>query len=376
MRFENEKVVLAPLNLIQLRNSGKIVGAKTRQEFAVNGEQIGLLEMFVQGASISQAVNKHFERRIFINFVALRQMIAFLVSENIILNHSFHLQFDPRPIESRNFFESLLNNILGPKTGQHDYAPEIAKLPFFRSLKKELLDVLLAHAELIEAPSHVTVCQTGGRQRSLFVLIEGQAAVIKDNDSIAMLSAGSVFGEVGFFLGEPRTASVITTKKSLILRIKYKPEVFDSQINTQFAHELQKRFRVIHALLKSKMFRDIPQDCFDALIFSGQIKEFSANQQIFAEGDLGAACYIIVQGQAVVSQKNEIIRELGQGDCFGEIALILTGGKRSASVHSIGELTVLELPTRNFYSLLAENLLLACQFEKLALQRIHGDQRF
>jgi CRP-like cAMP-binding protein len=58
-----------------------------------------------------------------------------------------------------------------------------------------------------------------------------------------------------------------------------------------------------------------------------------------------------------------------QGDCFGEMALMVSAGKRTASVIAESDGYVLEIKRQQFYKMLAENLLLACEFEKIALLR-------
>lgn len=49
------------------------------------------------------------------------------------------------------------------------------------------------------------------------------------------------------------------------------------------------------------------------------------------EGDFGFAMFAIVEGAADVIQEGRIIRSLGDGSVFGEIA-VLSGGRRTATV--------------------------------------------
>jgi CRP-like cAMP-binding protein len=48
----------------------------------------------------------------------------------------------------------------------------------------------------------------------------------------------------------------------------------------------------------------------------------------------------------------------------------MTGGVRSATVQAQTDILTLEIPAKAFYQLLQENLLLATEFEKVALSRI------
>jgi CRP-like cAMP-binding protein len=76
----------------------------------------------------------------------------------------------------------------------------------------------------------------------------------------------------------------------------------------------------------------------------------------------------------VVSQKGKSIRVLSQGDCFGEMALIINQGKRTATVKAQTEVIAMEIPSEKFYKLLSENLWLACEFERIALERWQKDK--
>jgi CRP-like cAMP-binding protein len=191
---------------------------------------------------------------------------------------------------------------------------------------------------------------------------------------VATLPEGSTFGETGFLLGEPRTADVVTDEECVVVQVAHDSNLFDPLIRTDRADGLRRRFWVIHSLLRSGIFRNIPSDCFDALVHSGHFREFESGQWLCREGQTGESCHLIVQGSVIVSQRQRNIRRLKQGDCFGEVALILSRGARTASVYSQTDVLTLELSKASFYRLLAENFVLGCEFEKVAIQRWLADR--
>ncbi len=65
------------------------------------------------------------------------------------------------------------------------------------------------------------------------------------------------------------------------------------------------------------------------------------------EGELGDAFYVVGSGRVEVTQHGTLLRELGPGDWFGELAL-LRGVPRTASVRSLSEATLVVLGREAF----------------------------
>jgi len=380
MKIEKERIEFGPLNIDQVILNGKIISLKGKDGFSLSPLQMEMLTMLVQGKSIESVMQTFLLRRILISFIALADMIEFLVREGLIVNPNFQSYFAPRETKKSGFLDKVKNLFKNEDLPPPEQVKEeLKKLPFLRSLDPDILNVFLDQMRVISSPPGIAVCQQGQLQRSLFVLLKGEASVIKRTNApkprrVATLSEGAIFGEVGFFLGEPRTADVVTDTNCQVIRLKYQPELFDKLIQKETARALQKRFWVIHSLLKSKTFQSIPDDCFDALVFAGQLKTIPADTILFRQGDPGESCYVVVQGSVVVIKNGQNIRVLGQGESFGEVALMLNQGKRSATIRSQTETVVLEIPFDRFYQLLSHNLMLACEFEKIALQYVQSDQ--
>jgi CRP/FNR family transcriptional regulator, cyclic AMP receptor protein len=60
-------------------------------------------------------------------------------------------------------------------------------------------------------------------------------------------------------------------------------------------------------------------------------RSFGEGETITSEGQSGVGFFVIEEGDATVSRDGEIVRNLGSGDYFGEIALI-DSGPRSATI--------------------------------------------
>jgi CRP-like cAMP-binding protein len=83
-------------------------------------------------------------------------------------------------------------------------------------------------------------------------------------------------------------------------------------------------------------------------------RSFPAGKQVVVEGRGGVGFFIIVEGKAIVSVGDRVVRALGPGEYFGEMAL-LDGNQRSATVTADTELRCLGMTSWNFRSFVQEN---------------------
>jgi CRP/FNR family cyclic AMP-dependent transcriptional regulator len=79
-----------------------------------------------------------------------------------------------------------------------------------------------------------------------------------------------------------------------------------------------------------------------------------AGTPVFAKGDRGDSMYIIVDGRVRVHDGDREIAALGEGNFFGEMALLDTVA-RSASVTAVEETRLLQMDQEPFYVLLEDH---------------------
>ncbi|WP_374001609.1 cyclic nucleotide-binding domain-containing protein [Bdellovibrio bacteriovorus] len=373
MRFEKEQVQLQPLQLQPASDGGLVTVLPTRKSFRLSPLQYSYLDILKNGTSVEGLVQFFLGQGWLVNFRELSALLEFLVHEGILLNPVIRDYFSKAAAQAQ-----AAGSGLGPQvSGGPSVSPQ--SLPFFRSLDADLAQFLLQKAERFQVPAHIKVIQSGKNDRDLFILLKGQAGIYRVMDAqhrqlVAALEAGALFGESGFLLNQPRTADVITLTPCEILRVRHLPE-FDQLIKTEKAQSLQHRFWILQALQSSNVFKKLPGDCLDSLIFSGRLVKAPAHQRLFNEGQPANTCYIVVQGSVVISQQGRNINVMGQGACFGEISLLMSGGQRTASATTQHETVLLEIQQKDFYRVLSQNLFLAKEIETLAAQRLQADQQ-
>lgn len=369
MNLEKEKVQFKEFQLSPTATGGVLAVMESQRHFNISSLQYSYLEILRTGQSVDELVQFYLQQGWLVSFRELHGLLKFMTLEGLILNNSYRFYF------CQNSGTDGVQNADSNNTRAISVA--VDKLPFFRSLQPELAQHLLQHAERLEVPAHTLLVKTGNRDRDLFVLLRGQASIYESGDHKhrqlkALLHPGSLFGERGFLLNQARRADILTTTPCEVLKIPHQPD-FDQLINTQKAQTLQHRFWVLHAMAASSFFRDLPGESLDHLIFSGRLCQAKAHQFLFQEGERGNTCFVLVQGSVVVSQKSQNIAVLGQGACFGEVSLMMSGGIRTAGVKTQQDSIFLEVQQRDFYRVLAQNLRLAKDIEVLAAQRLQND---
>jgi CRP-like cAMP-binding protein len=93
----------------------------------------------------------------------------------------------------------------------------------------------------------------------------------------------------------------------------------------------------VHILQQMPIFGAASESAIEFLLEGASIREFTRGDTVFQEGELDTTVYVIEKGKVSVYRHwqgdNYKLRELGQGDCFGEMAL-MDFKPRSASVYA------------------------------------------
>jgi CRP/FNR family cyclic AMP-dependent transcriptional regulator len=110
----------------------------------------------------------------------------------------------------------------------------------------------------------------------------------------------------------------------------------------------------LERLQQMPIFGGVSEAALGFLLDGAQRVEVPQGEFFFREREPGTSMFVLESGRVCLlksrSGEQEVLGELGPGDCFGEMALIDLH-PRSASVRSLAPCTAVELPSQLLYRL-------------------------
>lgn len=126
----------------------------------------------------------------------------------------------------------------------------------------------------------------------------------------------------------------------------------------------------LRSLKQSKIFQNSPSSLLEDIGCIATAVLVKADEKIMEKGDRGTAMYIILDGRVRIHDEDLILKHLGTGDVFGEMAA-LDSEVRSASVTAEVDTVLFELEQSSVYDILSRQpeaaktiIHLLCQREK------------
>jgi CRP-like cAMP-binding protein len=122
-------------------------------------------------------------------------------------------------------------------------------------------------------------------------------------------------------------------------------------------------------LLQSEAFLKIPPSMIQSLLIKMETMPVKAGEVIICQGDSGDYFYTIHEGRCAVTRKNspdgeeQFLAELGDGDSFGEDALV-SDAKRNATVSMLTDGLLMRLAKNDFVELLKNQLVNHVDYEQ------------
>jgi CRP-like cAMP-binding protein len=126
---------------------------------------------------------------------------------------------------------------------------------------------------------------------------------------------------------------------------------------------------IAERLSQLALFADLTPMQLEAIAHSFEESVFQPDERVLRHGLSGGNFYVILEGEARVVLGENVLRTLGRGDFFGEIAA-LTGEKPSADVVAQTMLRCLVIPPQELERLLLERPQMMLRLLRMEARRL------
>jgi CRP-like cAMP-binding protein len=289
-----------------------------------------------------------------------------------VAGFAFELDDDEPPLESS------LPSAAPPSAAEQLAQRVLPQAPVFAELGTEALARVARLVQLELALEGDLVFRAGEVSTALYIVAEGAVVPIAEGPErkkLAVLEAGSVFGEMGLLSGEVRSASVEALVDSKLLRLDKDHAQELLRESPAVLRELMRCFRKRWAdrlLRTNPLFRDLPPDECQQIAREFRLLEAQVQTVLVQQGQRSPALFAVLAGEVQVIRSTEDggrrIARLGPGDFFGEMSLV-RGEAAEASAVAARRSFLLALPSDGLERLLALEPDFRERLEALVLER-------
>ena len=113
----------------------------------------------------------------------------------------------------------------------------------------------------------------------------------------------------------------------------------------------------VNLLARIPLFADLPPEELDRLMAALDVVNLKSGDILFRRGDPAEHLYVMVRGQLEVNMASDtddemILNYLKEGEYFGEMGLIMPGGRRTAGARARGDVVLLSMSRLQFQDLM------------------------
>lgn len=237
----------------------------------------------------------------------------------------------------------------------------------FRDLPPAELAAVAAAVKPEEHKRGSFVVREGEPGEKLYIVLSGRLEVRRDyapgrSEPVAALEEGDVFGEIALLQAIPRTRSVRSLDRSVLLALDkadFERLVLSKLSRQVVADAVQK----VSFLQRAVLTRNWSHAMLSAYARRSKLLETSENALILEEGKANHCFYLVHRGEVAVKVNDREVRRLQAGDSFGELSL-LGNGIATASVVVCGKhASVLEISARDFLDFISSDFMVGLAWE-------------
>jgi cAMP-dependent protein kinase regulator len=200
---------------------------------------------------------------------------------------------------------------------------------------REFLSMLETLQPRIFQPGE-SIVEEGQPGSSMFAIVEGSVEVVRTLKSgrrrtVAFMGEGDFFGEMSLLASTPRFATVKAFERTAVLELTREQleQLLERHPSVEDVLQGFHRERLLEDVLRGNpLFRSLSAEQREALARDFQICTRQQGTVLLEQGKEVDALYLLLRGRCQVLHRHPDgsqtpLRTLGEGDMFGEIALML-----------------------------------------------------
>ncbi len=249
-------------------------------------------------------------------------------------------------------------------------------VPLFKDLTTLQLREFMLDSEVQAPQSGEVIFKKDDYTNSFYSIVDGEITIDVPADGGKLkhvsLRKGQFFGELGLLSGRRRSGTVragancvlIETPRRSMLKLIASIESVRRQIDETS----------LRRAVRSQIAPFVSENDLDEMITGATIKSFPAGQTIFKEGDAADGLHLIRRGSVTISRiiggKEVVLSYVAAGNYVGEMALLSSDAKRSATVRAAVNCETILLSAQMFSEVLSRNATLRGGIEARVLERL------
>lgn len=232
---------------------------------------------------------------------------------------------------------------------------EVPQIPLFSSLPKPGFVDLVTRLETIRAAPDEVVVRQGDPGDAFFAIAEGGVRIVHQDRAgqsieLAQLGEGDFFGEMAMLQAGRRTASAITRADTtlLVLPRSVLEDVIRQYPEVATALKGFYRDRLLANMMRTHpLFAPFEPSARAELVTRFRSRTFPRGSMLLDEGVRATGLYLLVSGKVRVERGGAAVGQLGPGEVFGEMSLLLNR-PTSAKIITESECFVLRMGQADF----------------------------